>query len=487
MQMLSRVGSIYEITQTMADLGILSWILPEFGRLMDLIPYDASHDYTVGQHTLLVIHNIESVLTGSTKVTETEERAEMRRALEDLVHPEYLMLAALLHDTGKATPVSAHAEVSARIADNVCKRLGLSSEAAGQVRFLVLNHQLMGDTSRLRDLTMEKTIREFVSVVDDVERLNMLYLLTYADTRAVGEGIWTPVKGSFLRELWQRATAAIYDNEIQHCDEDSIAVARRNIKRSLSLEKLEGAEIEEHIEAMPPYYLLNSTLKEVALHISFVKRVRAGEVVIDFQDSRAFTELTICTNDDPTPGLLSKIAAALLAATLNVHSAKVVTRRTTFDSIALDTLIVDFKGRPLSAGKCKEVSYLLKSVLGGAKTISEILPANRSVTNLPVENEKLNPAHPNPPQPLSVDLINHDFDQGISLLEISGPTALVLFYKICAGVSALGWDIQAAKLSAARDLMRASLYLTGIKQMSDGDIRRRMMRSLEGTMVYREC
>src|SRR5262249_53135634 len=44
----------YLILQRMADLGILGWILPEIGEIMNLIPYDSSHDYTVGQHTLYV-------------------------------------------------------------------------------------------------------------------------------------------------------------------------------------------------------------------------------------------------------------------------------------------------------------------------------------------------------------------------------------------------------------------------------------------------
>ena len=264
-QILGRVGRIYPILQTMADLGILSWILPEFGQLLNLIPYDASHDYTVGQHTLLVVRNIEGLATGAAEAIESEEQAEMRRALQEVAHPEYLMLAALLHDTGKAMPPCPHAEVSAQIADAVCRRLNWSPEAAGHVRFLVLNHQLMGDTSRLRDLNMEKTIRDFVSVVDDLDRLNMLYLLTYADTRAVGEGIWTPVKGRFLRELWQRATAAIYDQETPYSEDDTVADARRKIRRNLTLEKVDSGEIEEHIEAMPPYYLLNSTQQDVAL------------------------------------------------------------------------------------------------------------------------------------------------------------------------------------------------------------------------------
>ncbi len=67
----------------------------------------------------------------------------------------------------------------------------------------------MAETSRLRDLALEETTREFVRQVPDMDALNMLYLLTYADTTAVGEGVWTEVKGRFLSELYGRAEALL--------------------------------------------------------------------------------------------------------------------------------------------------------------------------------------------------------------------------------------------------------------------------------------
>src|SRR5205807_5918986 len=64
------------ILQRMADLGILAWYLPEFGETLDLIPYDPSHDYTVGQHTLYVIRHLDSLrfAEGAEEMTRSEER-----------------------------------------------------------------------------------------------------------------------------------------------------------------------------------------------------------------------------------------------------------------------------------------------------------------------------------------------------------------------------------------------------------------------------
>src|SRR5256885_14833220 len=98
--------------------------------------------------------------------------------------------------------------------------------------------------------------------------------------------------------------------------------------RELSVSNLPPEEVAEHVDRMPAKYILNTSLAEIALHIDFVRRARRGETVVDFHDEReaTFTEVIVCTRDDPRPGLLSKIAGSLYAADLDVHSAQVVTR-----------------------------------------------------------------------------------------------------------------------------------------------------------------
>ena len=106
----------------------------------------------------------------------------------ELPSPEQVYLAALLHDAGKAYHGRPHAETGAEMADAICRQLNWSDAARANV-VLVRHHQQMDEVSRLRDLNLDKTIREFTSIADDLDRLNMLYLLTYADTSAVGTGV----------------------------------------------------------------------------------------------------------------------------------------------------------------------------------------------------------------------------------------------------------------------------------------------------------
>ncbi|MCW3100077.1 MAG: UTP--GlnB [Chthonomonadaceae bacterium] len=477
-QILAHRGRAYPTLQRMADLGILGWFLPEFQAIFDLIPYDPSHDHTVGQHSLLVVRTLEALLQS----TEPEEQVEMRRIYEELPNPEQLILAALLHDSGKAFHDRPHSEVSEEIVAVVCKRLGWSESATANVRFLCLQHLLMAETSRLRDLSLDETIREFTSVVDDIDRLNMLYLLTYADTRAVGSGVWTQVKGRFLRDLWRRSAAVLSDEEPVGYDEATVARARRRLLKDLSVHNLPEAEVAEHIHTMPPQYLLNQSLRDIALHIEFIRKLREGQPVIDFMDEpdATYTEMTVCTYDDPRPGLLAKIAGVLYAADVNIHSAQVVTRVQGEEHIALDTLWIDYHGRQLAPGKRREIVATLREVLSGAKTVPEILSRRKERTH-----RSRGPSYV-PYVPLTIRSIRNDLSDTYTVVEAVGPDVPGTFYKVADSLSHLGWDIVSARVSAWRGEARCSFYVLGARGLRDAEAREMLGSVLPHTLAESE-
>ncbi len=106
---------------------------------MDLIPYDPSHEYTVGQHTLRILHYLDQI--ADTRENDAlarqagEEWPDMRRVLKELGHPEQLMLAVLLHDCGKSLPGGTHMDVGAELAERVCRAIGVERERDGQCGF----------------------------------------------------------------------------------------------------------------------------------------------------------------------------------------------------------------------------------------------------------------------------------------------------------------------------------------------------------------
>ena len=65
----------------------------------------------------------------------------------------------------------------------------------------------MSDTAQKRDISDPKTVRDFVGQVQTPEMLRLLLVLTVADIRAVGPGVWNGWKGQLLRELYYEAEA----------------------------------------------------------------------------------------------------------------------------------------------------------------------------------------------------------------------------------------------------------------------------------------
>ena len=110
-------------------------------------------------------------------------------------------MAAFLHDIAKGRDED-HSIVGARIARELCPRLGLSAAETETVAWLIEQHLLMSPIAFSRDIGDPKTIRDFANIVQSPERLKLLLVLTVADIRAVGPGVWNGWKGQLLRALY---------------------------------------------------------------------------------------------------------------------------------------------------------------------------------------------------------------------------------------------------------------------------------------------
>ncbi len=453
---------IYPILQAMADAGILQWVLPDVGVTMDMIPYEASHDYTVGQHSLFVLQHLDELRSPACP----EELREFQVLMAELTAPEQLYLAALFHDAGKTVPDAPHWDTGAGMARRACAMLGWKDDATANVVFLVQHHLLMAETSRLRDLGMDETIREFIAVVDDPERLRMLYLLTYADTRAVSRALWTQVKARYLQDLYRRAERALSAGIREAPDDVRIMRTRRRLAKELEVENLPAEEVSAHLEGMPAEYVLNTDREEMALHIAFARQARAGLPSVSFHDDRlsTFTEVTICALDDPRPGLLAKIAGVLYAADVTVHAAQVFTRVSGEERIALDTLCVDFRGRRLSSGKRSEIEGNLVAVLSGTTTVEKVLSKRRKPADMTLAVEQIR--------------VRGDFSERLTVVELAFTAPQGMLFHASRALSELGWDIQSARMSRFRGRAMAAFYVSGARGLADDAVREALERHL---------
>src|SRR5207249_463757 len=150
-----------------ADASPESWLslFAAFQALFCRVVRDFYHKYTVDEHTLLTIRNLERLATGVAK-----ERERFGALLADLAHPELLVLSLLFHDVGKWRDDD-HAEESVRMARQMFDRLALPPESRAIIEFLIENHLRMSIVAFRRDTEDPEIVKHFADLAGIEERL----------------------------------------------------------------------------------------------------------------------------------------------------------------------------------------------------------------------------------------------------------------------------------------------------------------------------
>src|SRR3954469_4561781 len=139
----------------MHDCGLLGQMFPEFQAISWRVVRDFYHKYTVDEHTLLTIRNLERL-----GATDEPYRQRFRSVLGSLASPELLVLSLLLHDVGKWRDDD-HALESVRMAEDVLDRLQLAPERREMVQFLIREPLRMSIVAFRRDTEDPGIVREF--------------------------------------------------------------------------------------------------------------------------------------------------------------------------------------------------------------------------------------------------------------------------------------------------------------------------------------
>ena len=164
----------------MHDCGLLGQMFPEFQAISWRVVRDFYHKYTVDEHTLLTIRNLERLASAC-----PPGRERFGSLVQELEKPELLVLSLLFHDVGKWKDED-HATESVRMADHMMTRLHMPGRVARGRRF---SHQEPpADVEGRRFIAtrrIRKSSRQFAALVGIEERLKMLCLLTVADIEAV--------------------------------------------------------------------------------------------------------------------------------------------------------------------------------------------------------------------------------------------------------------------------------------------------------------
>jgi [protein-PII] uridylyltransferase len=320
-----------EALKRMNEAGVFGRFIEDFGRIVAQMQYDMYHHYTVDEHTIHAIGILSRIERGEL----SGDHPVSAEIIHKLVSRRVLYLALLLHDIAKGRGGD-HSELGAEIARRMGPRLGFSGAETEQVAWLVEHHLVMSSTSQKRDIMDPKTVKDFAQVVQSPERLRLLLILTVADIRATGPGIWNAWKGQLLRELYMR-TQEVLSGEVTDASLARVKEAQETLRHQLAdwPDEKFAAYCEKHYTR----YWTGQNADVYEREARLIDRAEAeGEVLaIDsFVDApNGITEIMVYTQDHP--GLFARIAGALSLSGVTVVDARIYTTK---DGRALDSFWV---------------------------------------------------------------------------------------------------------------------------------------------------
>ncbi len=188
----------------MNETGFFSRFIPDWARIVGLMQFDTYHVFTVDEHTIEAIGVLQALERGEL----AEVAPVASELLGQLQSRRALYVAMLLHDIAKGRGGD-HSELGARIATELCPKLGLTPEETETVSWLVLHHLLVSQAAFKRDIEDPKTILDIADLVQSPERLRLLLVLTVADMRAVSSKVWNGWKATLLREVYWRVAEVL--------------------------------------------------------------------------------------------------------------------------------------------------------------------------------------------------------------------------------------------------------------------------------------
>ncbi|WP_420478442.1 [protein-PII] uridylyltransferase [Brevundimonas sp. FT23028] len=396
----------YRVLTLMNETGLFGRFLPEWGRIIGQTQFNMYHAFTVDEHTLQAIGIINDIWRGKLGA-EHPTATEIVHRIDDF---EALMLAMLLHDVGKGGD-RGQLEDGAIAARRACDRLGIDPRRTEFVVWLVRNHLVLSDYAQKRDVSDPATVRAFARLVGDPERLRTLLVLTVADIRAVGPGVWNGWKGQLMRDLYQRTEAVFRGEDVTRADpladypELVARAARSGAAASLVTDRADD-------EGNEP--------------------VAAARIAVAAADR---------------PGLFADLAAALSARGADVVGARVATAA---DGTALDVFeLQDGSGAPYGQAEPRRLTRLVTALEAAARGKRVGAPPEPS----PSPRRAAFDVRP-------VVLIDLDESPDAAVIELSGADRPGLLAELSRVLADHGLSIRSAHIAGFGERAVDSFYVT---------------------------
>jgi [protein-PII] uridylyltransferase len=434
------------VLRRMNETGVLGRFVRAFGRIVAMMQFNMYHHYTVDEHLLRCIGILSDIEAG--RSDDTPFATELMRTIQP-EHRALLYVALFLHDIAKGR-IEDHSLAGARVARRLCPRLGFSAADTETVGWLVEKHLVMSSVAQSRDLSDRVTIQNFVAVAQSVERMKLLTILTTADIKAVGPGVWNGWKSQLLRTLYYEAEPVLTGGFSEVNRAQRVAMAQAEFKAEFK--DWPPERIDAYVGRHYPAYWLKVDLPHKLEHARFVQAAEdAGKslaTAVSFDAARGVTELTVFAPDHPW--LLSIIAGACAMAGANIVDAQIFT---TTDGRALDTIALsrEFERDEDEARRAARVADAIEKALRGTLRLPELLakraPPKGRLKAFAIEPEVT---------------INNQWSNRYTMVEVIGLDRPGLLFELTATLSKLNLNIASAHVATFGERVVDVFYITDL-------------------------
>jgi len=454
-EILGSRSRVYETLHEMHKQGVLICLIPEFANVLYCAPRDLYHFYTVDEHSLRGVMELERLRAGEYE----QECPLLTQVMREDDKVEILFLAMLFHDIGKGKG-HGHSERGAILVRDIAQRFGLNTDDARQLELLVRHHLLMAHLAQRRDIHDDSLVLGFAKQVGDVSTLRKLYLLTFADMKAVRPGFWNNWREMLLGELYVRSLQVLERGVL--VEEDRAARIVRVKERAKQTLRRAGDELspDAFLRTMPDNYFLTTPEDSIPGHVRVVDRFRraAAESGVALETSlRHFpewdhSEFAVCTAD--RPGLFSMLAGVLAAGGFNVISARI---STSTEGVALDEFRVSHGERReavLEESRWQRVRSNLDAVLRGQRDVETLVAESRrpSILSRPRKGPWRGPT--------ALVVVDNDVSRNYTVLDVYAEDRIGLLFSITRCLYRLGLRIYLAKITTNVDQVLDVFYVT---------------------------
>jgi [protein-PII] uridylyltransferase len=434
------------VLRRMNETGVLGHFIRAFGKIVSMMQFNMYHHYTVDEHLLRCVGYLQDIERGGND--EFTVASDLMRKIRP-EHRAVIYITTLLHDIAKGR-LEDHSIAGAKVARRLCPRLGFNAADTETIAWLIEQHLTMSTVAQSRDLSDRKTIENFAAVVQSVEQMKLLTILTTADIRGVGPGVWNGWKAQLLRTLYYETEPVLTGGFSEVNRAQRIAVAQAEFRAAFT--EWPEAELNAYITRHYPAYWLKVELPRKIRHARFLRASeQAGHklaINVGFDEARGVTEMTILAIDHPW--LLSIIAGACASAGANIVDAQIYT---TTDGRALDTIAIsrEYDRDEDEARRATRIGEMIEDVLEGKLRLPEVVArraAGRGRTRPFVVEPEVT--------------INNQWSDRYTVIEVSGLDRPGLLYQLTTSISKLNLNIASAHVATFGERARDVFYVTDL-------------------------